>query len=79
MNMAQDFKLGIYRHFKGKKYFVLGVAKHSETMEDYVVYISLYDDEKSKMWVRPLNIFTGTVEREGKTMPRFEFIGTVDP
>ncbi len=62
---------GHYQHYKGKKYLVLGVAKHSETLEDLVVYISLYENETASMWVRPLSMFIETVEIEGKTIPRF--------
>ncbi|HSR89053.1 MAG TPA: DUF1653 domain-containing protein [Candidatus Udaeobacter sp.] len=66
-------KLGKYRHYKGKDYQVLGVAKHSETMEELVVYRKLYDDHG--LWVRPLAMFIENVEIDGKTMPRFEYIG----
>jgi len=66
---------GTYRHYKGKDYKVLGVAKHSETLEDLVVYEALYDNETSKLWVRPLKMFTEIVEVDGKKIPRFEFVG----
>lgn len=66
-------KLGKYKHYKGNFYEVLGVAKHSETMEDLVVYKKLYDD--FGLWVRPLKMFEEMVEIDGKKMPRFEFIG----
>jgi hypothetical protein len=46
-------KLGKYRHYNGKKYRVVGIAKHSETLEDLVVYEALYDNEVSPLWVRP--------------------------
>jgi hypothetical protein len=65
-------KLGKYQHYKGKLYEVLGVAKHSETLEDLVVYKKLYDD--GGLWVRPLVMFLENVEVEGKTMPRFKLI-----
>lgn len=65
-------KLGIYEHFKGKRYRVIGVAKHSETLEDVVVYQKLYDDRG--LWVRPLAMFLEDVEVEGKRVPRFTFI-----
>jgi hypothetical protein len=68
-------KLGIYRHSKkGTKYRVLAIAKHSETLEDLVVYEALYDNPTSKIWVRPLQMFTETVEINGKKVPRFVFI-----
>jgi hypothetical protein len=65
--------LGKYRHFKGNEYEVIGVAKHSETQEPHVVYRPLYDD--SGLWIRPLSMFTETVERDGTVRPRFEYIG----
>jgi len=66
------FKLGKYRHFKGKDYEVIGVAKHSETLEDLVVYRALYGNHE--LWVRPLKMFREEVEVAGKKMPRFEYI-----
>lgn len=50
-------KPGIYQHYKGKKYRVIGVAKHSETLEDMAVYEALYENELSKLWIRPLKMF----------------------
>ncbi len=69
----QSPKLGKYRHYKGNEYEVLGVAKHSETLEDVVVYKKLYGD--GGLWVRPLAMFMEEVEVDGKKMPRFEYIG----
>jgi hypothetical protein len=66
-------KFGKYQHYKGKFYEVLGVAKHSETLEDLVVYKKLYDD--GGLWVRPLGMFLENVEVEGKIMPRFKYVG----
>lgn len=63
---------GRYRHFKGGEYEVLGVARHSEGLEDMVVYRPLYND--SGLWVRPLSMFTETVERSGKKQARFTFL-----
>jgi hypothetical protein len=65
--------LGIYRHFKGNEYKVIGLARHSETMEELVVYQALYGERG--LWVRPVTMFLDQVEKEGKIMPRFEFIG----
>jgi len=65
-------KLGKYRHFKGKEYEAIGVAKHSETLEDLVVYRALYGNHE--LWVRPLKMFCEEVEVAGKKMPRFEYI-----
>ncbi|QQS43912.1 DUF1653 domain-containing protein [Candidatus Roizmanbacteria bacterium] len=66
-------KKGIYRHYKGKEYRVHGVARHSETLEDYVIYEPLYKSD-SAFWIRPLSMFTETVSINGKKAPRFEFI-----
>ncbi len=63
---------GKYRHFKGNKYEILHIAKHSEDLQPMVVYRALYGD--GEVWVRPLSMFTDTVTREGKTVPRFEEI-----
>lgn len=68
-------KLGRYRHFKGKEYKVIGIAKHSETHEDFVVYETLYPNEVSALWVRPLNMFMEEVAVDGKKVPRFEYVG----
>lgn len=65
---------GYYRHYKGKKYLVLGLAKHSETLEPLVIYISLYENETSQIWARPLEMFIDEVEVEGERIPRFKFI-----
>ncbi len=59
-----------YRHFKGNEYLVLHLAKHSETLEDMVVYQALYGERG--IWVRPLEMFLERIEREGKTFYRFE-------
>ena len=64
--------LGTYRHYKGKEYQVIGIAKHSETLEDFVVYKALYGE--GQMWVRPLKMFAEKVIVEGAEVPRFEFI-----
>ena len=67
-------KLGKYKHYKGKEYEVVGLARHSETLEDLVVYRALYGD--FDLWVRPLKMFNEEVEVEGKKVLRFEYIGT---
>lgn len=66
-------KLGKYRHFKGNEYEVIGVAKHSETLEEMVIYRALYG--AGETWVRPASMWEEIVEREGKRFPRFEYIG----
>ena len=67
-------KLGKYRHFKGKLYKVIGVAKHSETLEEFVVYEALYENPVSKVWIRPKKMFLEIVEVDGKKVPRFEYV-----
>ena len=69
----ESIKPGRYRHFKGKEYEVLGVARHSETEEELVVYRALYGD--FDLWVRPVSMWNETVERDGKTFRRFTYIG----
>lgn len=68
-------KIGIYKHYKtGNLYKVIGIGKHSETLEDLVIYEALYDNPESKLWCRPLEIFNGEVETvEGKKQ-RFTFV-----
>ena len=68
----EEIKLGKYRHFKGNLYEVIGVAKNSETLEETVVYRALYGD--GGLWVRPASMWNETVERDGKTYKRFEYI-----
>ena len=63
---------GRYRHFKGGEYEVLGTARHSEGLEDMVVYRPLYND--TGLWVRPVSMFLENVEREGRLLPRFALI-----
>jgi len=65
-------KPGKYRHYKGKEYMVIGTAKHSETLEDMVVYRALYAEEQ--IWVRPLEMFVEEVEVNGEKVPRFSSI-----
>ena len=60
---------GIYRHFKGAEYDVVGVARHSETEEEHVVYRALSGD--GGLWVRPASMWTETVDRDGYRGPRF--------
>ena len=70
----QALKIGRYRHFKGNEYEVVGVAKDSETQAPFVVYRALYGDTQ-QFWIRPETMFLEEIERDGKRMPRFEFIG----
>ena len=64
-----DFQPGRYRHFKGNEYELLFVARHSETLEEMVVYRALYGERG--VWVRPASMWNETVERDGKTYRRF--------
>lgn len=63
---------GRYRHYKGHEYEVLGVARHSETEQEYVVYRALYGD--GGLWVRPMEMFLETVLLDGRPCPRFQFV-----
>jgi hypothetical protein len=65
-------KPGRYRHYKGRDYVVIGVARHSETDEELVVYRPDYGDRR--LWVRPLKMFMDTVESNGQQVSRFEFL-----
>lgn len=68
-----EIKKGRYRHFKGNEYVVLAVAKHSETLEEMVVYQALYGE--MGVWVRPKSMWDEEVEYNGKTVKRFTYIG----
>lgn len=68
-----EIKEGRYRHFKGKEYEVIGVARHSENLEEMVVYRALYGE--GGLWVRPAAMWNEVVTHEGKQVKRFEFIG----
>lgn len=68
-------KLGLYEHYKGKKYEVIGVCRHSETYETLVVYRALYADYR--LWVRPYDMFTSQVEKDGKSVDRFTYISPI--
>jgi len=68
-----NVRLGKYRHYKGNEYEVIGLAEHSETLEDLVVYQALYGERE--LWVRPVKMFLEEVEVDGKKIPRFKYIG----
>ncbi len=70
-------ELGRYRHYKGAEYDVLGVVRHSETLEPLVLYRPLY--KQTGMWVRPFSMFSESVDFNGKTQPRFSKITTTEP
>lgn len=67
-----EAKPGRYRHYKGGEYEVLGVARHSETLEPLVLYRPLYND--SGLWVRPYAMFFEDVEHQGRRQPRFALV-----
>ena len=76
MNITVE--LGLYQHYKGKRYEVLGIARHSETLEELVVYRALYDSPEfgtNALWVRPAAMFVETVEINGADVPRFRYLG----
>lgn len=64
---------GRYRHYKGKEYEVIGIARHSETEEEYVVYRTLYGN--FDLWIRPLTMFQEEVVVDGVKLPRFQHVG----
>jgi hypothetical protein len=64
---------GCYRHYKGNDYQVIGIARHSETEEELVVYRKLYGD--GSLWVRSLAMFVESVSVDGLSVPRFEWLG----
>jgi len=68
-----EIQPGRYRHYKGNDYTVLGVARHSETLEELVVYRQEYGERG--LWVRPAAMFAESVEVEGRVVPRFAFLG----
>ncbi len=71
--MSKLVRPGRYHHYKGNEYIVLGVARHSETEEELVVYRQDYGERE--LWVRPLAMFLETVELDGQRVNRFEFVG----
>lgn len=68
-----DIPGGRYRHYKGKEYTVLGLARHSETLEELVVYRQEYGDHS--LWVRPRAMFLENVKVDGNDVPRFRYLG----
>jgi len=65
-----EIRLGNYRHFKGEVYEVIGLGKHSETLEELVIY----KNDKCEIWVRPKKMFFENVLIDGKEIPRFEYL-----
>lgn len=64
---------GIYRHYKGPEYRVLGLVRHSETLEELVYYECLYDNPNGRFWVRPRTMFEGTLRVDGQEVKRFTY------
>lgn len=71
--MEQNLKPGIYRHFKGGEYELIGIVTHSETLEKMVLYRALYGEKD--IWVRPISMWSDTVEKDGIFVHRFTYIG----
>ena len=72
------FKPGRYRHYKGKEYEAIEIARHSENLEEFVVYRAFYESKefgKDALWIRPKKMFFENVMVEGKKVPRFKFLG----
>lgn len=69
-------QLGVYRHYKGPLYRVLGVCRHSETLEELVYYECLHDNPNGRYWVRPHAMFLGEVEVDGVTRARFTLVNS---
>ncbi|USO02293.1 MAG: DUF1653 domain-containing protein [Alphaproteobacteria bacterium] len=71
-----QIKKGLYQHYTGKLYQVIGVCKHSETLEEHVIYQALYADDNYDygLWIRPLKMFQENLIINGQNIPRFNFI-----
>lgn len=67
--------LGVYRHYKGNHYEVVGFARHSESLEDMVIYKAQYGEGGT--WVRPLAMWDSPIEVNGKIVKRFEYAGNI--
>ena len=74
---AKSIRPGFYEHFKGMRYSLVSVGRHSETLEEYVIYRALYGDHLT--WVRPVTLFLENVTKNGATFPRFRYLGEQPP
>ncbi len=74
--MENKLEFGIYEHYKGNRYEVIGIAKHSETLEEMVIYKALYGE--GLIWVRPLKMFMEEIEVDGKNIPRYKLVREKD-
>ena len=72
-DIMEEIKKGRYRHFKGNEYQVIGFGKHSETLEEMVIYKALYGE--GEIWLRPTSMWNEEITRDGKTFKRFTYIG----
>ena len=72
--ILMEINKGRYRHYKGNDYEVIDVVRHSETEEQLVLYRALYGERG--LWVRPIEMFTEQIEKDGKKVFRFEYVGT---
>lgn len=73
----EKIKRGKYQHYKGKLYEVIGIARHSETLEEHIVYRALYDSKKfgpKALWIRPKKMFLETIEKNGEKIQRFKYV-----
>ncbi|TNF28352.1 MAG: DUF1653 domain-containing protein [Deltaproteobacteria bacterium] len=68
-------KNGLYQHYKGMNYLLIDVVRHSETLEEMVLYKCLYENDLGVLWVRPLDMFIEDVTIDGVVQPRFKYIG----
>ena len=72
-----EIKLGTYKHYKGRKYEVIGIGHHNETLEEMIIYKALYNSKEfgdQALWIRPKNMFMEKVTYEGQKVDRFEYI-----
>ncbi len=73
-----ELKLGKYQHYKGNFYEIIGVGRHSETLEELAIYRALYDSKefgKNALWARPKAMFLENIIVDGKDVPRFKYVG----
>lgn len=76
MGIPKEIRSGVYKHFKGEYFLVLGLARHSETEEKFVVYVPLGVKEGPRITVRPAEMFFEKVKADGKKVERFKYVGT---
>lgn len=75
LQQTENIKKGVYQHYKGKKYRLLDIVRHSESLEEMVLYEALYDNNLGNVWVRPKKMFFETLIIDGKKVKRFTFLG----